>query len=199
MPELAYLREQHAASMPRVRDGAGLSELLEQERALLSSCGRAALQRLSLPPDTGNVREVAARMRLIQLEHDAYLSSQTMPETVSAAEWEAFRKAWEEMAVLDMNILCEYCAETGRDVRKRVRAGNTEPEVIEARVRAICEVGARFPGIARSSPRALRDFCQQGILDLRRLRAVLQGAGLDTGRVDETIAALTREKRKIAR
>ncbi len=198
MPELAYMAEQHRAAMPPAKDKKGLSALLQMEKQLALKCGRAVLQRLSMPPDLENVRATAARMRRLQQEHDDCFARMKRPSAVSDGDWDAFADAWREMVLLDMNMLCEYCAECGRDIRKRIRGGKTDSKTLAARVQAICEISSLFPDTARSEPRALLDFYQQGILDLRRLRTAMRDMGMAAEMLDAPIAALSAVKRKLS-
>ena len=195
MPELAYFQEQHIAAFLQAQDADGLSRLLQRERDLTTKCGRAILQRLSMPPKLDNVKSVTARMRALQQAHDAFGEAVEKPSAASAAEWDAFLAQWAQLPVLDMNVLCEYCAEAGREMRKRIRAGKDDPATVAQRVQAVCELGEVMPKAARTERKAALDFYQQGILDMRRLRTAMRETGMDPTVLDGAISALTKEKR----
>ena len=192
--ELSYLLQFHNDWKSINRTDGISREILCREKECVQKSTRSILVYLREPPAISNVFSVLDMLRKVQTVHDSFLDS--IPADLQAAsDYAEIAAAWRTMPVLDFSILCSYCTEQSRTVRRLIRAGKTISPVLSEQVSALYQIYVQYPRSIRGEYSAILDFYQQAIVDMRRIQSILLDQGDKICHMEPCIQELLAMKR----
>lgn len=192
--ELSYLLQLHkdwkTSSMLSGID----EEILCREKECVQKGTRSILVYLREPPVMSNVFLVLDMLQRVQNEHDSFLDGISV-KFHAAPGFAGIADAWRSMPTMDFSILCSYCTEQSRSIRRLIRSGKAMSPVLFEQVRALNHIYVQYPQSIRGDYSAILDFYQQAVVDMRRVQSVLLDQGDQICNLEPCIQELLTKKR----